>query len=293
MTGFRVTVHLCWTIDCESSRKEIGNLGLGENAIHGFAELLEQRHWRGTFFLVPGEVAPFADLLKDLSGKGHEVALHLHPDELGAEGPYFGAYSGEAQKEMICQAQDIFEEHLGLRPVSFRPGYCSANDATFPAMGECGIRQASASMPGRRMTSSASNWAGAPLFAHYANPHNRFLSGGLDLVEVPVSVDWESMIWGGVHPQDLRVEFTDSKNHSFLIDKLMRRQVAEEMPLKSLVVLTHNLFRFADVGDFRRETMIGMIESMERCAHEIDTPLAGSTLAQVAAAYRAVVPFPS
>lgn len=286
-----MSFHLCWTIDCESTRKEIGDVNLGENAIYGFAELLEQRNWRGTFFLVPGEVEPFADLLKALSEKGHEIALHLHPDELSSEGPYLGSYSGAAQEAMIRQAQDHFEKHLGTRPVSFRPGFCSANDATFVAMNRCGVRQASASMPGRRMTTAASHWAGAPLFSHYANPHNRFLSGGLDLVEIPISVDWESMIWGGIHPQDLRVEFTDSKNHGFLIEKIMKRQVHEGLPFKALVVLTHNLFRFADTGDFRRTTMLGMMDSMERVARALKVDTAGTTLAAAAAAFRSAVPF--
>ena len=49
-------------------------------------------------------------------------------------------------------------------------------------------------------------------------------------MEVPVSVDWETMIWGGVHPQDLRVEYTDAKNHGFVIRKIMQRQVQEDLP---------------------------------------------------------------
>ena len=143
------------------------------------------------------------------------------------------------------------------------------------------------------MTSLAANWAGAPLFTHYANPYNRFLTGGLDLVEVPISVDWETMIWGGVHPQDLRVEYTDAKNHSFVIEKLMRRQMAEDLPLKALVVLTHDVFRYGDAANFRRETMLGMIESMRQCAEALGAELVGATIQEAAAAYRAAVPFGS
>ena len=99
------------------------------------------------------------------------------------------------------------------------------------------------------------------------------------------------MIWGGVHPQDLRVEFTDAKNHSFAVRKIMRRQVEEDLPLKALVVLTHNLFRFDEPHNFRRETIMGMMESMRQCAKELGVELVGCTIGQAADAYRQAVPF--
>jgi hypothetical protein len=89
------------------------------------------------------------------------------------------------------------------------------------------------------------------------------------------------------------VEFTDSKNHGFLIEKIMKRQVAENLPLKSLVVLTHNLFRFSDASDFRRATMLGMMDSMERTAQALGMSATGTTLATAAAAFRSAVPFRS
>ena len=279
--------HICWTMDCESSHPNIADVDLGENAIRGFAEILESQGARGTFFLIPEEVRPFASLLAGLHARGHEIGLHVHPQSSGYRSDYLGAYSRAEQEEIFRRAGGEFESVLGFRPQSCRPGYCSANDATFPLLSELGYRQTSASMPGRRMTSLASNWSGAPLFAHYANPVNRFLEGGLDLVEIPISVDWESQIWGGLHCQDLRVEFTDAKNHSFLIEKVMNRQVSETLPLRCLVILTHNLFRYADQGDFRRQTMLGMLAAITRSAQKLGVEAAGTTIATAANAYRA------
>jgi len=284
--------EVCWTIDCESSRPEIGDLELGRNAILGFANLLEEQGWRGTFFLIPEEVGPMSDILPGLAAKGHEIALHVHPQTSGYPVDYMGSYSGDTQREIILNGLAEFERHLGFRPSSFRPGYCSANDELFPTLVDCSIRQCSVSLPGRRMTALASNWAGAPLFAHYAHPFNRYLTGGLDLVEIPISVDWESQIWNGLHPQDLRVEFTDEKNHGYLIEKIMRRQVEEKLPLKALVILTHNLFRYSDETDFRRQTMLGMISAIRRCAMDLGLDLIGSTLQDAAASYRRAVPVP-
>jgi peptidoglycan/xylan/chitin deacetylase (PgdA/CDA1 family) len=283
--------HVCWTIDCESCRKEINDVKLGWDAVAGFADILEKEGWAGTFFVMPEEIRPLANLLKRLVRSGHELGLHLHPDETGHPCGHLGAYSREIQQEIVRAALGTFEDCLGMRPASCRPGYASANDSTFPVLAECGIRQTSASMPGRRMTALVSNWAGAPLFAHYANPHNRLLTGGLNLVEIPISVDWETMIWGGVHPQDLRVEYTDAKNHRFAIEKIMQRQVQEDLPLKALVAFTHNLFRYCDAGNFRRETMIGMNQAIRHCADELGIEVVGTTIANAAAAYRATVPF--
>lgn len=284
---------VCWSMDCESVLPPINNPELGSRAISGYARILEEQGWHGTFFVVPEEIAALADLIASLPGRSHEVGMHLHPKGAGYPRDYLATYSVREQTEIVEKGLALFEKHLGSRPVSARPGYASANDSTFPVLAACGIRQTSASMPGRRMTPLASNWAGAPLFAHYANPYNRFLSGGLDLVEIPISVDWETMIWGGLHPQDLRIEYTDAKNHSFVIEKVMRRQVAEDLPLKALVILTHDIFRYDDSGNFRRETMLGMIESLRKCADALGVELMSATIQQAAAAYRAVVSFDS
>ena len=285
--------HVCWTMDCESVVPPISNPELGRGAIKGYAQILEERGWHGTFFVLPEEVAALPNLIASLTDRGHEVGMHLHPKAAGHGSDYLATFSSDAQKNIVQKGMEVFEAHLGSHPVSARPGYFSVNDSTFPVFAGCGIRQTSASAPGRRMTSLASNWAGAPLFAHYANPYNRFLTGGLDLVEIPISVDWETMIWGGLHPQDLRIEYTDAKNQSFVIEKVMRRQIAEDLPLKVLVILTHDIFRYDDAGNFRRETMLGMIETIQECAHALGVGLVGATIKGAAAAYRAAAPFGS
>lgn len=283
-----MSFYICWTIDCESCRKEVNNIDLGKRAIEGFCNILEDVGWKGTLFLMPEEIKYMPDLLIKKHEAGHELALHLHPDESGYPSGYMGTYSMEVQLEIMERAIESFEKILGIRPVSVRTGFGSANDYTFQAMYKAGLRHSSSSFPGRKLTSAASNWAGAPLFVHYANPYNRMLEGGLDIVEIPISVDWETMVWGGLHPQDLRVEFTDAKNHGFIIRKVMKRQVDEKLPLKVLVPLTHNIFDYSDPRNFRRETMERMIEEIRRFGNEIGVKLIGSTLSEAAEAYREI-----
>lgn len=282
MTDF----HICWSIDCESCRREVNDLTLGRKAIEGFCEVLENVGWKSTLFLMPEEIETMSELLGRKAESGHEIALHLHPDESGYRSGCLGIYSYDEQIEIVGKALETFERILGIRPETARPGFGSANDATFPAMAKLGIRQTSLSLPGRQMSAIASNWAGASLFTHYAHPYNRFLEGGLDLVEIPFSVDWETMIWGGIHPQDLRVEYTDAKNHGFVIRKIMQRQVTENLLFKALLPFTHNLFDYSDRSNFRRETMEGMIEEIVRFGENLDVELIGGTMRKAAEAYR-------
>jgi peptidoglycan/xylan/chitin deacetylase (PgdA/CDA1 family) len=286
-----VKFHICWSMDCESCRAEVRDPALGRRAIAGFCEILEAAGWRGTLFLMPEEIEHMPELLHRAAQAGHEIALHLHPDASGYPSGHLGRYSYDQQAEILGTALAAFERVLGLRPRSVRPGFGSANDATFRAFADAGLRQCSASFPGRRMSNLAANWAGAPLFAHYANPHNRFLEDGLDLVELPISVDWETMIWGGVHPQDLRVEYTDARNHAFVIRKIMQRQVSDVLPLKALLPFTHNLFDYSSPLDFRRQTLEAMIADIRHCGSELGADLAGSTLAGAADDYRRARPY--
>lgn len=282
--------HICWTMDCESCHPGVNDPDLGRRAVRGFTDVLNQFNWKASLFSIPEEVAPLEREFKVALEHGHEIGLHTHPLASGEPVDFLGAFSFDAQVKILRKGLEKIKILLGKEPVSFRPGYASANDSTFPALAECGIRQCSASMPGRMMSNLASNWAGAPLFVHYAHSSNRFLTGSMDLVELPISVDWESLIWGGRHPQDLRIEFTDAKNHSFLIRKIMRRQIEEKLPFCALVILTHNLFHYDDPANFRRETMLGMIESIRMYADEFGVETAGITIGEAARAFRETVP---
>jgi peptidoglycan/xylan/chitin deacetylase (PgdA/CDA1 family) len=287
------SLYVCWTIDCESTHPAVNDRDLGRRAIEGFASLMETEGWRATFFATPEEVTALADAFGRVLEKGHEVGLHPHPASSGYPSDHLGRYSQLEQLEIVSRGRDAIAQAIGKAPLSCRPGYGSANDFTFPVLAEAGFRQTSASFPGRRVAHLASLWAGAPLFAHYAHPHNRCLENGMDLVEIPISVDGESMIWGGVHPLDLRVEFTDAKNHAFLMEKLITRQRQDDVALKTMVALTHNIFPFDDVSDFRRLTVQRMAADLRRLGEKHDLEIRGTSIAEAAGAFRMAVPFPA
>ncbi|MEW6755789.1 MAG: polysaccharide deacetylase family protein [Candidatus Latescibacterota bacterium] len=281
-------------VDCEATQRSIGDAALGERAIRGVAEVCAAQSLPATFVVIPGDMQVHAPIYRELEAHGHEVGLHVHPAEQGYE-EFLGVYGPGQQVSILRQAMDAFAQGMGRSPECFTPGYFSANDHTFPVLEFLGLRHGLVSCPTRNLPQCACVWGSSPLDAHYPHRHNRCLSGDVDFVDVPVTVDPESRLWGGAHPQDLRVELVDAKNHYYTIEKAVKRQLAAagELPVKYLKALTHNLFEYGDERDFRRQTLLGIIAAARRVCERLQAAFVPATTAQIAAAYRARVPLPS
>ena len=276
-------------IDCESTQHAIGDASLGERAIRGLGEILAETQTRGTFFVIPGDIEIHAPIYKELESQGHEIGLHIHPKDLGYE-EFFGVQSGATQKQILCEAMEIWAQAMGRKPTSFCPGYASANDYTFGVLEELDFTHGMCSIPTRDLPQCACLWASAPLDPHYPHRFNRSLIGDVDFVELPLTVDADSRMWGGAHPQDLRVELVDAKNHWFTMNKAIARQRAGSTPLVQLHAVTHNIFDFSDPYNFRRETFIGMVNGAKQIAETNELEFQGATLKEMAASYRQAVP---
>jgi peptidoglycan/xylan/chitin deacetylase (PgdA/CDA1 family) len=276
-------VYILFTMDVEcpghgSSEAGFNDWSIGEKAVRGFVDILGAEGWPATLFIVPEAARRYSKVLREVNGRGVELGLHVHPQDLGYE-EQFGAFSFEKQLEILNLATDIWSNALGQRPYSFRPGNFSANDATFPALTAANFLQGSISSPERRMVSLRAVWTGAPKDPHWAHPANRLLPGNSRFLEVPVSIDWESMIWGGLAPLELRVESVDSRAHGFTIQKNFRRLRLEDVPVKTLVPITHNYFDYTSDAEFRTTTLKGVIEGIKRFAGEYHLQPRGVTLA--------------
>lgn len=287
----KTDIYLCWSIDCEATQPLVNDTRLGSRAVRGFAEIISRAGLQATFYVLPGDAAAYREVLRDLDNELFEIGLHFHPQAEGYE-DYCGAYSAEQQRQMYSDAIEKFADNLGWAPKTFRTGSCSANDSTFPVSAELGFESCSHSMPGRNMTNLRANWAGAPTYVHYAHPANRLLEGGLTLVEVPVTTDPDSMLWSGRHPQDLRVELFDAKNQRYMIDKMLGREKLQTYTVRAILPVTHNIFPYDDPSDFRRATMLQMIDDFKVLADRHDVNLVPATIGRVAAAYRLATPVP-
>jgi hypothetical protein len=278
-------IQVCWTLDCEATQRSVMDVELGRRAINGFVDCVVGAGMRATLLAIPGDARAYAPLLRSLASDDVEIGLHYHPQEEGRD-DFCGAYDAGEQRAMYAEGRRQFADALGFSPQSFRTGSCSANDATFPVTAELGFTSCSHSMPGRNMVNLRSNWVGAPDHVHFAHPANRLLEGGLDLVEIPVTTDPDSMMWSGGHPQDLRVELFDGKNQRYLIDKMIDREKHRPKPIKALVALSHNVFDFADRHDFRRQTLEQMLAACRESADRHEVCLRAATLSQLADRFR-------
>jgi hypothetical protein len=276
-------------IDCESTQHAVKNPALGERSIRGLGSVFAETGTRGTFFVIPGDIEIHAAIYKELESAGHEIGFHVHPADQGY-GEFLGDQSPEIQRRILTEAIDRFSQAMGRRPISFCPGYGSANDYTFGILEELGLTHGMVSFPTRNLPQCASVWAGSSLDPRYPHRYNRVLNGDVNFVDLPPTVDPESRMWGGAHPQDLRVELVDAKNHWYTIDKAVRRQLSQNTPVKQVHAITHNIFDYSDPKNFRRETYVGMVNGARQIAEREKLKFQAATLAEVAAAYRAAVP---
>ena len=280
-------------VDCESTQRSIADPDLGERAIRGMGEICAAVGLKATFVVIPTDMETHGRIYRELETQGHEVGLHIHPGEQGYD-EFFGVYGYEAQIGILQEGIEVFSQQMGQKPDCFTPGYFSANDHTFPALEAVGLRHGLVSCPTRNLPQCACVWGNSSLDAHYPHRHNRCLTGDVDFVDVPVTIDPDSRMWGGAHPQDLRVELVDAKNHFYTIEKGMKRQLAagDVTPVKYIKVLTHNIFDYSDERDFRRETLLGMVDAMRLICERLEVEMVPATTGDMAAEYRKKVPLP-
>lgn len=267
------TLRVCFTMDCEQVAAHQGGpptWEYGERSIRGFCEALLAQGMGATLFVVPVGAEKYRAALADLAGAGIELGLHYHPQDHGYN-DFLGAYTGAGQSHMLSEAKVQWTQALGREPLVVRPGNFSANDATFPVLAGLGFLASSASCPLRNFIDAKANWTGAPLDPHFTHAANRLLAGDLPLFEAPLTVDWESFMWGGRTPLELRIEMVDARAHGYTVRKAVKRQLDSGIPEPVLVILTHSVFDYSDPAEFRRQVLDGLIAEIRKTAelHEI------------------------
>lgn len=283
------TIYFAIQNDCEATQHAVNDPALGERASRGFGEIMLDNDAVGTFYVIPTDLEAHPELYRQLENEGHEIALHIHPADLGYQ-EFLGVYGGDEQRQIVGEATERFAQVMGRRPDTICQGYASGNDHTFPAMAAEGFRQGMLTIPTRILPECASVWAGAPLDIHYTNAYNRVLPGTLDLVNIPFTIDPDSRMWGGKHPQDLRIELVDAKNQWYTIAKAVDRQIADQTPVKYLAGGTHNVFDYSDPRDFRRETLIKVIQQLKSIIEAKGYRYQAATHKQLADSYRQACP---
>lgn len=274
-----------FTIDCEATQPAVNDADLGERALHGISEILEREELKGTFYGIPSEFRTHGKIFRDLEARGHEIGLHLHPKDQGYE-EFLGIYGPDMQEKIIDEAADVFVQVMGRWPAAFCAGYGSGNDHTYPVLEKLGFRHGAVGIPTRVLPECCAVWAGMPLGCYTPHRYFRTLPGDVDFVQVSTTLDPDSRMWGGKHPQDLRVELVDAKNHWYTIHKAVQRQLHEQPMVPYVSMTTHNIFEYGDPADFRRQTMEQMIAHAKRIFDEAGVPWRSGRIADIAGTYR-------
>lgn len=289
----KTAIYFNLQVDCEALQHSIGDRRLGERAIRGLGEIARDAKFKITFQVIPADMNVHFRIYRELLRAGHEIGLHVHPADQGYQ-EFLGVCSPEEQARIVREAMDAFAQRMGYAPESLTPGYGSANDHTFPVLESLGLRHGLVSIPTRNLPQCACVWGNSPMDAHYPHRQNRCLTGDVDFVDIPGTIDPESRMWGGAHPQDLRVELVDAKNHWYTIHKSVRRQLAagDRVPVKYIKALTHNTFDYSDRRNFRRETLLGIVAAARSICEAEKCRCVPVTSGRIASEYRRIVPLP-
>ena len=282
--------HICWSLACEATQHSVNDPELGERGVLGFKEILDMYGIKGTFLAIAGDIESRPSLYRMLYDEGHQLGIHVHPADEGYV-EFAGVMGPDEQREMFLKANDRWSQAMGFRPDTVAIGYGSANDYTYTALEEAGFDHGNISLVGRRLPECACVWEGTPPYIHYAHRYNRLLPGDMDFIEIPHTVDTDSRMWGGKHAQDLRVELVDAKNHWYTMFKAVKRQKDDDsVPVKVIRGTTHNTFDLSDRNDFRRKTMIEMIEGLRDILESEECDSRWVPFRIVADEYRRTVP---
>lgn len=277
-------VFFAWTMDCEriaaesSLKNGTPSWEISEKAVRGMAGVLRSKDMvrAGAFYPTPATAARHRELFLELVSEGFDLGCQFHCDSFrnGEYTKYLGQYDYEEQKEILTLAKQDWEEALGLPMETFRCGFFSANDYTFPILDELGVRQSSNSIPGRHSPTVAACWAGAFQYPHHASRTCRLVCGDLDLYEVPVTThpyQWMDPEHSAAY--DLRPDRGMPLDvYRGIIEARMEHMLRSNPPIKAIVGITHNTIDYLDAGNPKRRLLADEIdcirEATERHGYE-------------------------
>ncbi len=284
-------ICVAFTMDCEQLNENSAaggpvDWGLSERAISGFADALERRGFRATYFIIPQTAAQQAKLFLELERRGFELGIHLHTLDQGWR-EHLGGLKPDEQRRALSHASAVWADALGRQPQAFRAGNFSGNDYTFPLLAELGFTHSSTSGPGRSLAEVRAVWAEALPYPHWAHAGNRLLEGDLPLLEVPgashPTARHEAM--PGL-PWEMRIEGRESEHHPRIIADNLDWQIAllcagsraEDEPLLACVPFTHNTREYSDPQDEMTKRLVRVMDALDQESERRQMPLHKTTI---------------
>lgn len=307
MTPLRIVV----TMDCEpttaltdASATGPATWAFGERAVSGYAEIARSYGLPVTFFVHPETAAAQAAMFAALRDDGACLGLHVHPWKYALSThagrrylEHMGGLPEDEQRALVAETAQAWSRAFGERPLHFRPGTFSANDATYRVLADAGFSGCSCALPGRQMPEMRANWTGVDPDPHRANATFRQVAGTLALAEMPLSVDFSRTLrgrLGGTFHPDLRPDIDWSAQYGLGYDDIADAIVAQVLARAPLVpvvnLLTHNQFDYRDPADPARQRLLRALDALMKACEARGAKPVGATMADVTAAVLALPP---
>ena len=273
-------IFFAYTMDCERIAAEsylkngAPSWEISEKAILGMADVLRKKNAvrAGGFYPTPATAGKHRQIFLDLKNEGFDIGCQFHCDSFrnGEYKKYLGQYEYDDQKEILIRAKQDWEQALGLALRTFRCGFLSANDCTFPILNELGIRQSSSSLPGRHQPSIAAYWAGAYPYPHHASRKCRLACGDLELYEVPITYHpYKWLDEAHTAAYDLRPDRgAKIEMYREILDAYMEQMLRSDPPIKAIIAITHNTIDYLDAENPKRKIMEFQIDYVKEVSQK-------------------------
>ncbi|MGB9753669.1 polysaccharide deacetylase family protein [Roseiflexus castenholzii] len=282
----RLTIHVLFTLDCESIAIRIAKEGprtweQSARAIEGYANRLLRAGYPPTLFLAPQCAVEHTPLLEELAERGAELGLYVNPlqAESGSYRNFPGTLSPEAQRRLIDESAERFADAIGVRPRSFRPCKHSASDDTYRLLYELGFRQGSIAQPGFVLPRIGVDWEHVSHHPRYVDSANRERSGELPLLDVPVTTDPDQRHITNL-PYELRIDAgTFEALHQPVIDRAIERMIEDAASFCALCFTSDNRPAYDNDDDKHSRTLEAILDYLEALRERYDlvpTTLAGA-----------------
>jgi peptidoglycan/xylan/chitin deacetylase (PgdA/CDA1 family) len=142
-----ITVDVCWTCGTDFWGTWKGK----DYGVPLIAEMLEQRGFKGSFFVSPYCPDSMTDAmisnLKFIVSRGHDIQLHTHPDVFDPSRPLLNMYSIEERREIFAVGIRNILEAGAPPPLAHRAGAWSIDETTLHLLPEFGIQMDSSIRP--------------------------------------------------------------------------------------------------------------------------------------------------
>jgi hypothetical protein len=201
---------------------------------------------------------------------------------------HFGGLSAEEQHALLSEAGAIWTDAIGHKPLYFRPGTYSANDAMYGVLSSLGYEGGSCSAPGRVLPEMQAIWTGAELDPHRANAVFRQTAGDLDFVNVPQSMDMSRLLEGRIGRRmyaDLRPDVDWPGQYgaawSTIATNILAQTMARNPAVGTIGCQTHNHYEYLDPESAQVQRLRAMLGEVRKACDAAGVTRLGSTLADI------------